>query len=270
MTADRLNLVQDVARTLLLDQSLQCSLVGVDIVLRAVFGISDNGKVARDGALHLDYRYFDDDWGIASHTLHTSWYQNIGARFQIVPNLRYYSQSAADFYLPIDNFILPPDLSQSSDLRLSAYGAATVGLKGIVQQPRWALTMSVDRYMGSEKYASVCYEQSDGLFDITSGVFRRVWHRRRTTLPRQSELDACLARVGWLKVEYSEKQIYLPLEGMELDFGGVVKEYVADATAIIARKAGIRHGLVNLGGDICIVGPQPDDEPWSILAPAGR
>ena len=120
-----------------------------------------------NGALHLDYRYFDDDWGIASHTLHTSWYQNIGARFQIVPNLRYYSQSAADFYLPIDNFILPPDLSQSSDFRLSAYGAATVGLKGIVQQPRWALTMSVDRYMGSEKYGLSSGPEHPARLDFT-------------------------------------------------------------------------------------------------------
>ena len=51
---------------------------------------------------------------------------------------------------------------------------------------------------------------------------------------------------------------------MELDFGGVVKEYAADAAAVLARNAGIRHGLVNLGGDICIVGPQPHGRPWPI------
>ena len=51
---------------------------------------------------------------------------------------------------------------------------------------------------------------------------------------------------------------------MELDFGGVVKEYAADAAAVVARRAGIRHGLVNLGGDICIVGPQANGEPWPI------
>ena len=113
-------------------------------------------------------------------------------------------------------------------------------------------------------YAAVCYEQSEGLFDITSGVFRRVWHRRRTTLPKQTELDVCLEKAGWDKVQYSDKQVYLPLAGMELDFGGVVKEYAADAAAIIAGKTGIRHGLVNLGGDIRIVGPQPDGRPWPI------
>ena len=113
-------------------------------------------------------------------------------------------------------------------------------------------------------YAAVCHEQSGGLFDLTSGVFRRVWHRKRKILPRQEELDDCLALVGWDKVEFSENLIRLPLKGMELDFGGVVKEYAADAAVLIARKSGIRHGLVNLGGDICIVGPQPEGKPWQI------
>lgn len=114
------------------------------------------------------------------------------------------------------------------------------------------------------RYAAVCHEQSGGLFDITSGVLRRVWNRERTALPRPGELDACLALVGWERVEYSDKQVYLPLKGMELDFGGVVKEYAADAAALIAGRAGVRHGLINLGGDIRVVGPQPGDEPWPI------
>ena len=60
----------------------------------------------RDAALHLDYRYFGDDWGITSHTLHTSWYQRLGRAFQVVPNIRYYSQSETDFYRPYRRF--PP------------------------------------------------------------------------------------------------------------------------------------------------------------------
>ena len=119
------------------------------------------------GALHLDYRFFDDDWGIASHTIQSSWYQNAGSRFRIVPNLRYYSQSAADFFLPVDNFLLPPDVSQSSDFRLSAYGAVTLGVKGIVQQPRWALTLSVDRYRAGEDYGLKSGPEHPARLDFT-------------------------------------------------------------------------------------------------------
>ena len=113
-------------------------------------------------------------------------------------------------------------------------------------------------------YAAVCHEQSEGLFDVTSGAFRRVWHPDRMTLPSRQELETCAANVGWDKVQFSEREVFLPLPGMELDFGGVVKEYAADAAAMVAGNAGIRHGLVNLGGDISVVGPQADGRPWTI------
>ena len=83
-------------------------------------------------SLQVDYRYYADDWGVASHTLHTSWYQNVSTSFQLVPNVRYYSQTNADFFRSIDDFGLPLDVAQSSDFRLAAYGAVTAGLKGVV------------------------------------------------------------------------------------------------------------------------------------------
>ena len=114
------------------------------------------------------------------------------------------------------------------------------------------------------QYSGSCFEQSDGLFDITSGVLRRVWHRELTSIPSEDAIESCKALIGWQKIDLEPDSVYLPTEGMELDFGGVVKEYVADAIAGLARTMGIEHGLVNLGGDICIIGAQPDQKPWSI------
>ena len=113
-------------------------------------------------------------------------------------------------------------------------------------------------------YAQVCYEQSSGLFDITSGVLRKVWNRERRSLPVDSELQSVVELVGWHKVELTNDTIYLSRPGMELDFGGVVKEYVADALTVMARSSAIEYGFVNLGGDIGIIGPQENGEPWSI------
>lgn len=113
-------------------------------------------------------------------------------------------------------------------------------------------------------YAGVCYAQSDGLFDITSGVLRRVWNTEQRFLPSEAEIQECLDLIGWTKVEITADTVYLPMQGMELDFGGVVKEYAADTLSVLARAMSIEHGLVNLGGDICIIGPQIDNEPWSI------
>ncbi len=106
-----------------------------------------------NAALHTDYRYYDDSYEIHSHTFETAWYQNIGGDFQLVPNLRYYSQRQASFYLPIDDYTLPATTHQSSDYRLSTFGAFTVGLKAIYNQPTWAISASVEQYKSSGKYS---------------------------------------------------------------------------------------------------------------------
>ena len=51
---------------------------------------------------------------------------------------------------------------------------------------------------------------------------------------------------------------------MEIDFGGVVKEYAVDRAANLCYAQGIKHGIVNLGGDIKIIGPRADGSPWRI------
>lgn len=55
---------------------------------------------ATDAALHLGYRYFQDNWGIQAHSLEAQWVQPVGETWTLTPRLRYYSQSKADFYTP--------------------------------------------------------------------------------------------------------------------------------------------------------------------------
>ncbi len=113
-------------------------------------------------------------------------------------------------------------------------------------------------------YAQVAYEQSEGLFDITSGILRKVWNFRSNVLPAQVDIEALLPLIGWDKVEWKAPKLRLPHKGMELDFGGYVKEYIADVAANLCLQAGMRNGLVNLGGDICIIGPHPDGSDWKV------
>ena len=114
------------------------------------------------------------------------------------------------------------------------------------------------------QYSAVCYVQSNGAFDITSGVLGKLWNRNMQELPSDSDIKNCLDQVGWEKVELEEDSIRLTVTGMELDLGGVVKEYAADAMANMAREHEIEHGYINLGGDVSLVGPQPNGSPWPI------
>jgi FAD:protein FMN transferase len=113
-------------------------------------------------------------------------------------------------------------------------------------------------------YAAMCFEQSEGLFDITSGVLREAWDFERPTLPDPQLLHALLGRVGWSKLRWHRPTLAFGVAGMALDFGGIVKEYAADRSAVICAETGLRHGLVDLGGDIRIIGPHPDGAPWTV------
>ena len=115
-------------------------------------------------------------------------------------------------------------------------------------------------------YADRCYRLSQGRFDLTSGVLRRVWDFRRTPpcVPTESEIAGIRTLIGWDRVEWDERAIRLPRTGMELDFGGIGKEYAADRAAAICCESGIRHGIVNLGGDVRAIGAQPDGTPWRV------
>lgn len=118
------------------------------------------------------------------------------------------------------------------------------------------------------RYADQCHSLSGGLFDLTSGVLRRVWDFKRASpqLPDQASLAAATALVDWRSVEWDERAIRLPRAGMEIDFGGIGKEYAADRIASICTERGIEHGLANLGGggDVRAVGSQPDGTKWRI------
>ncbi|WP_111641090.1 FAD:protein FMN transferase [Marinimicrobium alkaliphilum] len=113
-------------------------------------------------------------------------------------------------------------------------------------------------------YADALYQQSSGLFDVTSGILRRAWDFTSNKLPSEVELTHLTPLIGWHRVGWDGHQIFLPDPGMELDFGGYVKEYCADQVADLCRQHGITHGLVNLGGDIHLIGPHPDGSPWLV------
>jgi thiamine biosynthesis lipoprotein len=70
--------------------------------------------------------------------------------------------------------------------------------------------------------------------------------------------------VGLGKILWTPPLLQFPLAGMALDFGGIGKEYAADRVADLCSTNGIDSGLIDLGGDIRIIGPHPDGSPWRV------
>jgi FAD:protein FMN transferase len=99
-------------------------------------------------------------------------------------------------------------------------------------------------------FAFHCFEISDGLFDITSGVLRHAWKFDGSDrVPTPAQIERLLPLVGFDKVEWHSPRLLLPA-GMELDFGGIGKEYAVDRA--YAALAATRHDpfLINFGGDL--------------------
>jgi thiamine biosynthesis lipoprotein len=117
-------------------------------------------------------------------------------------------------------------------------------------------------------YADRMHQASDGLFDITSGVLSRAWDFRAGRLPSSEALYSLRQCVGWsltrLERRRGASSFELVRPGMEIDFGGFGKEYAADRAAVLLQERNLRHGFVNLGGDIRLIGPRPDGAPWTL------
>jgi thiamine biosynthesis lipoprotein len=113
-------------------------------------------------------------------------------------------------------------------------------------------------------FADQCYQLSDDKFDITSGVLREIWKFDGSDrIPTSQQVDAVVSRIGWNKVKWERPFITLQ-PGMEIDLGGIGKEYAVDQTAKLIREHVNENFLVNFGGDIYANGPRRDNTPWVI------
>lgn len=113
-------------------------------------------------------------------------------------------------------------------------------------------------------YADQIFFQSGGLFDVSSGVLRQLWDFKQSILPDPSALEVCLSKVGWSKIEREPLKLRFTHAGMEIDLGGLVKEYAVDACLAKLLDNGITSALIDLGGDIGVTGPRPDGSPWQV------
>ncbi len=103
-------------------------------------------------AIHLDYRYYADTWGINAHTFEFLWIQPVWSGWEITPRARYYSQGSADFYQPYFT-AQRADGYYSSDYRLAQFGAFSGGVQiGKEFFNRLGLGFGIDFYQRQESY----------------------------------------------------------------------------------------------------------------------
>lgn len=113
-------------------------------------------------------------------------------------------------------------------------------------------------------FAASCHALSEGLFDITSGVLREVWRFDGSSrVPAADAVQRVNARVGWHKLRWQRPWLTLP-EGMQVDFGGIGKEYAVDRSLGLLRALTAQPLLLNFGGDLAVTGPRAGGAPWLV------
>ena len=113
-------------------------------------------------------------------------------------------------------------------------------------------------------FAFQCYELSGGLFDISSGILRQAWpFSSSSTQPSHDLIESLLPLIGLEKAQWVAPDLTLPA-GMQLDFGGIGKEYAVDRTLALLSKISDAPLLVNFGGDIVCNKCSGPDSPWRI------
>ena len=113
-------------------------------------------------------------------------------------------------------------------------------------------------------FASTLYELSEGQFDITSGVLREVWQFDGSdNIPSEKSVERVLTNVGWHRVSWASPLLRMK-PGMEIDFGGIGKEYAVDRVAGMLREATTASCLVNFGGDLVATRSPARRKAWSV------
>lgn len=113
-------------------------------------------------------------------------------------------------------------------------------------------------------FASQLFILSEGRFDISSGILRRVWKfDGSANVPQQTQIDELLPYIGWQKASWQRPYLTLPA-GMEIDLGGIGKEYAVDKVFNLLAEHCQCALLVNFGGDLRLRGPRSDGRSWQI------
>ncbi|MDD4688404.1 MAG: FAD:protein FMN transferase [Eubacteriales bacterium] len=107
---------------------------------------------------------------------------------------------------------------------------------------------------------------SEGNFDVTIYPLVALWGIGTIDpkVPNNKQLRAAIDLCGIDKMKTTQDSIFLTKKGMGIDLGGIAKGYAADKMAEALMEDGCTSGIINLGGNIRLIGGKTNGEPWKI------
>lgn len=96
---------------------------------------------------------------------------------------------------------------------------------------------------------------SDGRFDITIKPVCDLWdiNGENPVVPSREDIEKALRLVDYKKVGFADGKLVME-DGMNLELGAIAKGYAADEACRILREEGITDGIIDLGGNVVVLG----------------
>lgn len=112
------------------------------------------------------------------------------------------------------------------------------------------------------------YETTKRTFNIGLGSLIELWDimSDNPRVPADQEIERAKQHIDLGKLEVSKEDgtIFIKDPEMLLDLGGIAKGYAVDEAIRVLKENKIKSGIVNLGGDIYVLGTKPDGSPWKV------
>lgn len=109
---------------------------------------------------------------------------------------------------------------------------------------------------------------SKGNFDITIGPLVQLWDigGDNPRVPMEDEINSAISKIDYNNIEMNKitNEIFLKKEGMVIDLGAIAKGYTADSIKDILLSNGVEKAIINMGGNVVVVGKNDKEEPWKI------
>lgn len=120
-------------------------------------------------------------------------------------------------------------------------------------------------------------KMTNGMIDITIAPVKDLWDFSGgddVKMPATSDIVSALEYVDYTQIEIEGNKVRLGHPNAGIDLGFIAKGYIADQIRSFLMEHGVKNGLINLGGNIAVIGEKPDGSPFQIgvqepFAPAG-
>lgn len=110
-------------------------------------------------------------------------------------------------------------------------------------------------------------DKTNGNFDITIYPAVKLWGFTTVDkyVPTKEELDYVKSLIDYkqVRLDSTSKSVNIP-QGVSLDLGGIAKGYISDQASQILEEQGVTSAILNLGGNIKLVGSKPNGESYKI------